>query len=109
MSHPIGPSPELLVPFFSSMVSHDWERLGYPSHAAATYWDTRSCGVACLRMAYGRLTPGHTLLPATITEELLRLGGYTETHGWNHGGLARHARRYGLVAQVVTLSRRDDF
>ncbi|MFK0003384.1 hypothetical protein [Paenarthrobacter sp. NPDC090522] len=60
-------------------------------------------------MAYGHLTPAHTLLPATITEELLRLGGYTETHGWNHRGLARHARGCGLVAQVVTLSRRDDF
>ena len=59
------------VPFYSAMVSHDWKALGYPSQNAARFWDTRSCGVACLRMVYAHLLPGLQVLPATITEELL--------------------------------------
>ncbi len=59
-------------------------------------------------MAYEYLSPGIKLLPAGITEELLRLGAYTEAGGWNHLGLARHARGRGLAAHLVTLARPDD-
>lgn len=31
-------------PFFSSMVSHDWEALGYPSQKVARFWDTSRSG-----------------------------------------------------------------
>lgn len=96
------------IPYFSSVVSHDWERLGYPNIQVAPFWDTRSCGVACLCMTYGCLTPGIKMLPARVTEQLLRLGAYTEAGGWNHLGLARHARRRGLAAHLVTLGRPDD-
>lgn len=99
---------ETNIPFYSSMGSHDWQRLGYPSQDVARFWDGRSCGVACLRMAYGYLTPTPTVLPATITEELLRLGAYTEANGWKHLGLARHARLRGLSAHLVSPSRPDE-
>lgn len=95
---------ERSVPFFGSMVSNDWEALGYPSLKAAEFWDTRSCGVACLRMVYASLLPDRQFLPATITEDLLRDQAYKEQSGWNHSGLARHARSQGLVADVYKLS-----
>lgn len=96
-------------PFYSSMVSHDWQALGYPSLNTARFWDTRSCGIACLRMVYGRLLPGLPILPATITEELLRAGAYTEQSGWNHAGLVRHGRRNGLAADRLQFSNQDKF
>lgn len=92
------------VPFHSSMISHAWQALGYPSEKVARYWDTRSCGVACLRMVYGRLAPELKMLPAIITEELLRAGAYTEQSGWNHAGLARHGQSNGLDATALELS-----
>jgi hypothetical protein len=96
------------VPFFSSVASHNWEDLGYPTQEAARFWDTRSCGVACLRMAYGYLAPGEQLLPGDLTEELLQLGAYTEASGWSHLGLARHARARGFTAQLLRIPRPDD-
>lgn len=97
------------VPFFSSMVSYDWRQLGYPSFETAAFWDTRSCGVACLRMVYAQLVPGLQISPAVITEELLRDSSYTEQSGWNHYGLARHAKSNGLEADLVQLSAQEDF
>ncbi|WP_043805877.1 hypothetical protein [Paenarthrobacter aurescens] len=99
---------ETTVPFYSSMGSHDWQRLGYPSREVARFWDTRSCGVACLRMAYGYLGPATNDSPARITEELLRLGAYSEAKGWKHLGLAHHARLRGLAAHLVSASRPDE-
>jgi|GEM_PF-5948004 len=99
---------ESLVPFYSSLASTDWEALGYPSQEVALFWDTRSCGVACLRMAYGYLAPTDKLLPAALTEELLRIGAYSEAGGWSHLGLARHARARGFTAQLLRLPRPDD-
>ncbi|MDQ0210349.1 cysteine peptidase family C39 domain-containing protein [Arthrobacter bambusae] len=97
------------VPFYSSMVSHDWEALGYPSRNAARFWDTRSCGVACLRMVYAQLLPGMQVLPATITEELLHDGAYTEQTGWHHAGLARHGQKNGLEADRLQFSTTEEF
>src|SRR5689334_9525775 len=74
--------------FYSSIASHDWKALGFPSLKTAKFWDVRSCGVACLRMVYGRLKPDVEVLPATVIEELLRNGAYSEEFGWNHEGLA---------------------
>ncbi|MFH5880240.1 cysteine peptidase family C39 domain-containing protein [Arthrobacter sp. NA-172] len=91
------------------MVSHDWQALGFPSLKAAEYWDGRSCGVACLRMAYGRPKPGLEALPATITEELLQGGAYSEESGWNHEGLATHARHYGLKAERLQFPTLEAF
>lgn len=96
-------------PFYSSMVSHDWQALGFPALKAAQFWDTRSCGVACLRMVYGRLKPGLQALPATITEELLRDGAYSEQSGWSHEGLALHGRKYGLKAERTQLLTQETF
>lgn len=96
-----------VYPFYSSKVSHAWKALGYPSEKAARFWDTRSCGVACLRMIYERLLPDQVMLPATITEELLRDGAYSEQSGWNHAGLVRHARRYGLQASQAHIDNPD--
>lgn len=95
-------------PFYSSMVSYDWQALGYPSEKAAQYWDTRSCGVACLRMVYARMVPEQAFLPAAITEELLRDGAYSEQSGWKHAGLARHARRNGLEAEQKQVSSPEE-
>jgi len=97
------------MPFFSSMVSHDWRQLGYPSFETAAFWDTRSCGVACLRMVYAHLVPSLQISPAVITEELLRDSSYTEQSGWNHYGLARHAKRNGLEGDLVQLASTEDF
>ncbi|MGR0158597.1 hypothetical protein [Paenarthrobacter nitroguajacolicus] len=96
------------IPFYSSVVSHDWEALGYATQEDAQFWDTRSCGVACLRMAYGYLAPGDKVLPAALTAELLQIGAYTETSGWNHLGLARHARGRGFAAHLLKIPRPDD-
>ncbi|MDP9903266.1 cysteine peptidase family C39 domain-containing protein [Arthrobacter bambusae] len=96
-------------PFYSSMVNHDWQALGFPALKAARFWDTRSCGVACLRMVYGRLKPGLDVLPATIIEELLRAGAYSEQFGWNHEGLALHARKYGLEAERMHFRTQETF
>lgn len=96
------------VPFYGSFASHNWKALGYPSQEVARFWDTRSCGVACLRMAYGYLAPTDKLLPAALTEELLRIGAYSEATGWSHLGLARHARARGFTAQLLRISRPDD-
>lgn len=95
--------------FYSSLVSHDWQVLGFPSLKTAKFWDTRSCGVACLRMVYGRLQPDLNALPATVTEELLRDGAYSEEFGWNHDGLASHARRYGLKAKRLQFPTPEAF
>ena len=97
------------VPFYSAMVSHDWEALGYPSQNAARFWDTRSCGVACLRMVYAHLLPGLQVLPATITEQLLRDGAYTEQAGWHHAGLTRHGQKNGLEADRLQFSTKEEF
>jgi hypothetical protein len=97
-----------VFPFYSSMVSHDWEALGYPSEKTARFWDARSCGVACLRMVYARLIPESVMLPAAITEELLRDGAYSEQTGWNHAGLARHAHRNGLEAERAQVANPDE-
>lgn len=90
------------------MVSHDWEALGYPSQKAARFWDARSCGVACLRMVYAHLLPDLQVLPATITEELLRDGAYTEQSGWHHAGLARHGKENGLEADRLQFSTKEE-
>ncbi|ABM08067.1 hypothetical protein [Paenarthrobacter aurescens] len=97
------------VPFYSSMVSHDWEALGYPSQNVARFWDTRSCGVACLRMVYAHLLPELQVLPATITEELLVDGAYTEQAGWHHAGLARHGQKNRLEADRLQFSTKEEF
>lgn len=96
------------VPFYGSFASHNWKVLGYPSQEVARFWDTRSCGVACLRMAYGYLAPSDKFLPADLTEELLRIGAYSEAAGWSHLGLARHARARGFTAQLLNIPRPDD-
>lgn len=96
-------------PFYSSLVSHDWQALGFPSLKSAQFWDVRSCGVACLRMVYGRLKPDLVALPAPLTEELLRNGAYSEQSGWNHEGLASHARRYGLKAERLKFPTPEAF
>ncbi|UKA50988.1 hypothetical protein LFT48_05520 [Arthrobacter sp. FW305-123] len=96
-----------VIPFFSSMFSHDWENLGYPSLRAAKFWNGRSCGVACLQMVYAALLPHRRFLPSTITEELLADGSYSEASGWNHKGLAEHARRNGLSASTETFGAQE--
>lgn len=96
------------VPFYGSFASHNWKVLGYPSQEVARFWDTRSCGVACLRMAYGYLAPSDNSLPAVLTEELLQMGAYSEAGGWSHLGLARHARARGFTAQLLRIPRPDD-
>ncbi|PYI38459.1 hypothetical protein CVS30_10045 [Arthrobacter psychrolactophilus] len=84
--------------FASAMVSHDWRRLGYPSVRVAKFWDSRSCGIACLRMAFGALNVVGSLGPAALTEALLKRGAYSEASGWNHSRLAAYANELELSA-----------
>jgi len=69
------------VPFHGSFASHNWKVLGYPSQEVARFWDTRSCGVACLRLAYGYHAPSDNSLPAVLTEELLQMGATRKLSG----------------------------
>ncbi|MBT8159242.1 hypothetical protein KKI43_02080 [Arthrobacter sp. GN70] len=96
-------------PFFSSMVSHDWRALGYPTQSVAQFWDARSCGVACLRMVYAHFLPDLPILPAMLTEDLLHDGAYSERTGWQHAGLAGHGQRQGLETDCLRFSTKDDF
>ncbi len=59
-------------------------------------------------MAY-RLLLDHLIDPASLTEELLADGAYSERKGWLHAGLAAHARSTGLQAELVTFNDPGDF
>jgi hypothetical protein len=95
--------------FASAMVSHDWRNLGYPSLRVAEFWDSRSCGIACLRMAFGALDVGGAIGPAALTEALLKRGAYSETSGWKHGRLAAYATELGLSASPQEIRCVDEF
>lgn len=60
-------------------------------------------------MVYRRLNPDLNALPATVTEELLRDGAYSEEFGWNHDGLANHARRHGMKAERLQFPTPEAF
>lgn len=94
--------------FASAMVSHDWEPLGYPNVRVAKFWDSRSCGIACLRMAFGELGVDGLTDPATLTEALLKRGAYSETSGWKHGHLAAYATERGLSAKLQMIDSIDE-
>ena len=85
-----------------------WASLGYPSEAVAQHWQDRSCGVLCLRTAYHALLD-HLVDPASLTEELLASGAYSESKGWLHAGLAAHARETGLQAELLFLDQPEEF
>lgn len=95
--------------FASAMVSLDWRNLGYPSLRVAEFWDSRSCGIACLRMAFGALDVGGAIGPAALTEALLKRGAYSETSGWKHGRLAAYATELGLSASPQEIRCVDEF
>ncbi|MET3922312.1 hypothetical protein [Arthrobacter sp. UYEF20] len=94
--------------FASAMVSHDWRNLGYPSVRVAEFWDSRSCGISCLRMAFGALDVGGSMGPAALTEALLERAAYTETSGWKHGHLAAYATELGLAASPQIIHSVDE-
>lgn len=84
-----------------------WKLLDYADEAAFRFWERRSCGVTCLRLAYNTLL-GLDTRPGTLTEELLMAGAYSEENGWIHEGLADHARSNGLFAERLRVSNKAE-
>ncbi|WP_253182706.1 hypothetical protein [Arthrobacter sp. SW1] len=93
---------------YRGLIGPQWASLGYPSEAVARHWENRSCGVLSLHIAY-RLLLDHQAKPASLTEELLAAGAYSERNGWLHAGLAAHARKSGLKAELMVIDGPEEF
>lgn len=86
------------VPFHSQKWDlSQWKKLGFKSEDEARYWERSCCGILCLRMAaeYFLRTELDT---ASLINQGLEVGAYTDRDGWRHSGLCELAEKLGLRA-----------
>jgi Peptidase_C39 like family len=91
------------IPFYTQRVTSFSEQ-GFLSQEDAEYWQSRGCGIACLKMVLDGLrgdcwqqpTPAYGVL----LRECLEAGGFCEK-GWIHSKLIAVAARYGVAGKSL--------
>lgn len=91
------------VPFYPQKWDlNDWASLGFKDFQEAEYWQRSSCGVLTLKMAvdYFRKAQDRPLSSPLIEyiKKGQELGAYTDELGWNHAGLVKLAKLFGMQA-----------
>lgn len=87
------------VPFYSQRIGSDWKSKGYPNRWAAKYWESRACGIACVRMIVEGLAGVVPPNEYSIISSLGWRGGYIPGKGWVHRSLIEYAGRYGITGE----------
>jgi hypothetical protein len=64
---------------------------------AEPHWQTRSCGVVCVKMVLELLKPDDQTSIDTLIDEAVLMNGYTR-HGWSHDVLVNLFRNHGVHA-----------
>lgn len=86
------------VPFYSQRLDkNNYKREGFTNINEAKFWSSRSCGLACVKMAIQAFT-GENIPLKTLLIEGLDIDAYSEQYGWYHKGLARLVNKHGLKA-----------
>ena len=91
------------IPYYSQRVGDNWREMGYPTKKLGTYWESRSCGVACVRMAVEGLTDHTPLNQFRLTLRLLLLGAYLPNKGWIHSKLTAYLSTQGIDAHRILI------
>lgn len=60
-------------------------------------WQSRSCAIVCVRMAFDSLGVQAPAVPELIAEGLV-INAYDERNGWKHDGLVALAHNHGVPA-----------
>lgn len=87
------------VPFYSQRLDQfNFQAEGFKKITQARYWSSRSCGIACLKMAIKTFQPDSKITLKDILDEGKKIGAYDEKVGWYHQGLVNLAKTFGINA-----------
>jgi len=73
--------------------------MGYPNSQIGTYWESKACGIACVRMIIEGLTGTEAPKEFEIIKSIGWRGGYIPGRGWVHKSLIAYAERFGIIGK----------
>ena len=96
-------SPSLVKAIIETGASDpSWKVFGYKTEKEASYWASRQCGIACVKMVLEQRGVHATV--AELTKQGVALGGYDVAldRGWYYAPLVRLLGGHEVSSRVVT-------
>ncbi len=97
------------MPFFSQLSKNDWKERGFKDEYDAVFWQTKSCGMACIKMVLD-MHPEHAGAKfAELIHEMEEKGVYRAGVGCVHQGITEELNVRGIDAGRMKINNADEF
>ena len=97
------------TPYYSQLSTPDWEARGFVSFEEAEYWQTRSCGIACIKMVLDSHEAHKNQKFADLIREMEEKGVYVDGVGCVHQGIADQFNVRGIDSQRTKIDSPEKF
>lgn len=97
------------IPYYSQLSTPDWEARGFASLEEAEYWQTRSCGIACIKMVLDNHKEHRGQKFADLVKEMEDKGVYKDGVGCVHQGIVDQFNARGIDSQRMKIDTPEKF